>query len=79
MEMREMRDFAELEKLRELEEQKQLLFEEKAAEIKALHARLEANKNREVMELMRKRDKEEAERLHRIELERLESEKALSM
>jgi len=79
MEMRELKDFAELEKQRAMEELKQALLEEKADEIMALQAKVEANKQREVAELMRKREKEEAERLHRYKLEQLESEKALSM
>lgn len=44
VEIRELRDFAELEKQRELEELRSQLLEEKANEIQALQARLEANK-----------------------------------
>eukprot|EP00040_Diaphanoeca_grandis_P025249 m.139633 g.139633 ORF g.139633 m.139633 type:complete len:1207 (-) comp30071_c2_seq1:491-4111(-) len=77
-EIRELRDFAELEKTRDLEEQKTILLEEKSREIKTLQSKLAKDKEREIKQLMKRRDQEEAERRHRLELEREEAEKALS-
>ena len=69
----------QLEKTRDLEEQKTELLEDKARDIKALKSRLDVEKEREIRDLMKKRDQEDVERLHRLALEREEQEKAISL